>query len=219
MPPARLNATGPDRGKALDTIPVPPEIPEGLPSDLLNRRPDIQEAEQGLRATQARVAAARTAWFPSIALTGALGGESLAFADLFKGSALAWNFAGSLAAPLFNGGLTAAQIDLASANERAAAAQYRDSVIRAFADLRSAFVAKRQAATRTVALEQAVRALRRQQRLATLRYDNGFSSYLEVLDAERALFDSELALVDARRAHLVAGVDLYRALGGGWTPE
>jgi multidrug efflux system outer membrane protein len=219
MSPARLNATGPDRGKALDTIPVPPEIPEGLPSDLLNRRPDIQEAEQGLRATQARVAAARTAWFPSIALTGALGGESLAFADLFKGSALAWNFAGSLAAPLFNGGLTAAQIDLASANERAAAAQYRDSVIRAFADLRSAFVAKRQAATRTVALEQAVRALRRQQRLATLRYDNGFSSYLEVLDAERALFDSELALVDARRAHLVAGVDLYRALGGGWTPE
>jgi multidrug efflux system outer membrane protein len=215
--PQALFGSGAPRGKALDAIPVPPPLPQGLPSDLLNRRPDIQEAEQGLRAAQARVAAARTAWFPTIGLTGAYGGESLAFGDLFKGPARAWSFAGSLAMPLFNSGLTAAQVDLATSSERAAAAAYRETVIRAFADVRAAIVAKAQAADRAAAREQAVNALRRQQRLATLRYDNGYSSYLEVLDAERNLFSAELALSEARRAHLAASVELTRALGGGWS--
>jgi multidrug efflux system outer membrane protein len=163
------------------------------------------------------VAAARTAWFPSIALTGTYGSESLAFGDLFTGPALAWSFVGALAVPIFNSGLTAAQVDLASASERAAAAAYRDTVMRAFAEVRNAIVAKKQAADRAAAREQAVNALRRQQRLATLRYDNGYSSYLEVLDAERTLFSAELALADAQRAHLASAVDLYRVLGGGWT--
>lgn len=216
--PRALFERGAPRGKAIDAIPVPPAVPEGLPSDLLLRRPDIREAEENLRAAQARVAAARTAWFPRIALTGAYGGESLAFGDLFSGPARAWSFAGSLAMPLFNSGLTAAQVDLASANERAAAAAYRQVVIQAFADARNALVAKKQAADRVAARAQAVDALRRQVRLATLRYDNGYSTFLEVLDAERALFSAELALAEARRAHLAAAVDLYRALGGGWTP-
>jgi multidrug efflux system outer membrane protein len=215
--PKALFAQGAPRGKAIDAIPVPPSVPEGLPSDLLLRRPDIREAEENLRAAQARVAAARTAYFPRIALTGAYGGESLAFGDLFSGPARAWSFAGSLAAPLFNSGLTAAQVDLASANERAAAAAYRDTVIRAFADARNALVAKKQAADRVAARLQSMEALRHQVRLATLRYDNGYSAYLEVLDAERALFSAELAYAEARRAHLAAAVDLYRALGGGWT--
>jgi multidrug efflux system outer membrane protein len=119
--------------------------------------------------------------------------------------------------PLFNSGLTAAQVDLARASERAAAAGYRETVIRAFSDARVALTEQKQAADRLAAREQAVNALRRQQRLATLRYDNGYSSYLDVLDAERALFSAELALADARRLHLSAAVDLYRALGGGWT--
>jgi multidrug efflux system outer membrane protein len=215
--PNALFGGGAPRGRSIDDIPVPPSVPEGLPSDLLLRRPDIREAEENLRAAQARVAAARTAWFPRIALTGAYGGESLAFGDLFTGPARAWTFAGSLVAPVFNSGLTAAQVDLASANERAAAAAYRDTVIRAFADARSAITAKKQAADRVGARAQSVDALRRQVRLATLRYDNGFSSYLEVLDAERTLFSAELSLAEARRAHLAASVDLYRALGGGWT--
>lgn len=215
--PNALFGSGAPRGKAVDAIPVPPGVPEGLPSDLLNRRPDIQEAEQGLRATQARVASAQAAWFPTIALTGTYGGESLAVGDLFKGPARAWTFAGALTLPLFNSGLTAAQVDLASSSERLAAAAYRDVVIRAFADARNALVAKKQAADRVAAREQAVNALKRQQRLATLRYDNGYSNYLEVLDAERTLFSAELALAEARRAHLSAAVDLYRALGGGWT--
>jgi multidrug efflux system outer membrane protein len=215
--PQDLFGAGAPRGRTLEAIPVPPPVPQGLPSDLLNRRPDIQETEQALRATQARVAAARTAWFPTIGLTGTYGGESLAFGDLFKGPARAWSFAGSLAMPLFNSGLTAAQVDLASSSERAAAATYRDTVIRAFVDARNAIVARSQAAERAAAREQAVNALRRQQRLATLRYDNGYSNYLEVLDAERALFSAELALSEARRAHLAATVDLTRALGGGWT--
>jgi multidrug efflux system outer membrane protein len=215
--PNALFGTGAPRGRAIDAIPVPPAVPEGLPSDLLLRRPDIREAEENLRAAQARVAAARTAWFPRIALTGAYGGESLAFGDLVTGPARAWSFAGSLVAPVFNSGLTAAQVDLASASERAAAAAYRDTVIRAFADARNAIAAKRQAADRVAARAQSVDALRRQVRLATLRYDNGYSNYLEVLDAERTLFSAELALAEARRAHLAASVDLYRALGGGWT--
>jgi outer membrane protein, multidrug efflux system len=217
--PNALFGSGVPRGKSVDAIPVPPGVPQGLPSDLLNRRPDIQEAEQGLRATQARVAAAQAAWFPVISLTGAYGGESLAFGDLFKGPARAWSYAGALAMPLFNSGLTAAQVDLASSSERSAAASYRDTVIRAFVDARNAIVAKKQAADRTAAREQAVNALRRQQRLATLRYDNGYSNYLEVLEAERSLFSSELALAEARRTNLAACVDLFRALGGGWTPS
>ena len=215
--PKDLFATGAPRGKSIDAIPVPPAVPEALPSDLLNRRPDIREAEEGLRATQARVAAAQAAWFPKIGLTGAFGGESLAFGDLFKGPARAWSYAGSLTMPLFNSGLTAAQVDLASANERNAAANYRAVVIRAFSDARIAIVAKQQALYRSSAREQTVSALRRQVRLANLRYDNGYSNYLDVLDAERALFSAELALADARRQHLSAAVDLYRALGGGWT--
>ena len=215
--PNALFGSGVPRGRSIDAIPVPPAVPEGLPSDLLLRRPDIGEAEENLRAAQARVAAARTAWFPRIALTGAFGGESLAFGDLFTGPARAWTFAGSLVAPVFNSGLTAAQVDLATATERAAAAAYRDTVIRAFADARSAITAKKQAADRVGARAQSVDALRRQVRLATLRYDNGFSNYLEVLDAERTLFSAELSLAEARRAHLAASVDLYRALGGGWT--
>jgi multidrug efflux system outer membrane protein len=218
--PNTLFGGGAPRGRTIDAIPVPPAVPEGLPSDLLLRRPDIREAEENLRAAQARVAGARTAWFPRIALTGAYGGESLAFGDLFSGPARAWTFAGSLVAPVFNAGLTAAQVDLASANERAAAAAYRDTVIRAFADTRNAITAKKQAADRVASRAQSVDALRRQVRLATLRYDNGFSNYLEVLDAERTLFSAELSLAEARRAHLAASVDLYRALGGGWTmPE
>lgn len=215
--PGELFGNGIPRGKGLAVIPVPPAVPEGLPSDLLLRRPDIQEAEQALRATQARVAAARTAWFPTIGLTGVYGGESLAIGDLFSGPARAWSFAGSLAMPVFNSGLTAAQVDLASASERAAAATYRDTVIRAFSDARNAITAQKQGADRVAARAQSVEALRRQVRLATLRYDNGYSSYLEVLDAERTLFSAELALSEARRAHLAAAVDLYRALGGGWT--
>lgn len=204
------------RGTALDALPIPPAVPEGLPADLLLRRPDIQEAEASLVAARARVGAARAAWFPRITLTGSLGGESLALADLFSGPARAWQFVGQLTAPVFNAGLTAAQVDLASANERAAAAQYRDRVIRAFADARSALVARTQAADRVTARAQSVEALTRQTRLATLRYDNGYSNYLEVLDAERALFSAELALAQARATQLVAVVDLYRALGGGW---
>jgi multidrug efflux system outer membrane protein len=212
-----LFARGIERGKGIEAIPVPPSVPQDLPSDLLLRRPDIQEAEQALRAAQARVAAARTAWFPTISLTGAYGGESLALGDLFKGPARAWSFAGSLAAPVFNAGLTAAQIDLASSSERAAAASYRETVIRAFTDTRNAITAQKQGADRVSARAQSVDALRRQVRLATLRYDNGYSNYLEVLDAERALFSAELALSDARRAHLASVVDLYRSLGGGWS--
>lgn len=206
------------RGADIGAIPIPPGVPEGLPSQLLLRRPDIQEAEATLRAAQARVAGARAAYFPVIGLTGSYGGESLALADLFSGPARTWSFAGSFFVPIFNSGRTAAQVDLATAGERSAAAAYRDTVIRAFAEVRGAIVAHRQASERVSARAQSIAAVRRSLRLATLRYDNGYSSYLDLLEAERSLFSAELAAVDARRAQLAAVVDLYRSLGGGWTP-
>ncbi|APV50155.1 hypothetical protein BWI17_10950 [Betaproteobacteria bacterium GR16-43] len=218
MSPRELVQGGVVRGKDIDAIPVPPALPEGMPSDLLLRRPDIQEAEQNLRATQARVAGARAAYFPVIGLTGSYGGESVAFGDLFSGPARAWSFVGSLAMPVFNSGRTAAQVDLASASERAAVAAYRDTVIRAFSEARTALTETRQASERVSARQQSVVALRRALRLATLRYDNGYSSYLDLLDAERQLFAAELAVADAQRLQLSAAVDLYRALGGGWQP-
>ncbi|QJR12130.1 putative efflux pump outer membrane protein TtgC [Usitatibacter rugosus] len=218
MSPRELVEGGVVRGKDIDVIPVPPALPEGMPSDLLLRRPDIQEAEQTLRAAQARIAGARAAYFPVIGLTGAYGGESLAFGDLFSGPARAWSFVGALTMPVFNSGRTAAQVDLATASERAAIAAYRNTVIQAFAETRSALTATRQSSERVSARQQSVSALRRAYRLANLRYDNGYSSYLDLLDAERQLFAAELSVADAQRLQLSAVVALYRALGGGWVP-
>ena len=218
MSPRELVEGGVVRGKDIDVIPVPPALPEGMPSDLLLRRPDIQEAEQTLRAAQARIAGARAAYFPIIGLTGSYGGESLAFGDLFSGPARAWSFVGALGMPLFTGGRTAAQVDLATANERAAIAAYRNTVIQAFSETRSALTATRQSSERVSARQQSVVALRRAYRLASLRYDNGYSSYLDLLDAERQLFAAELSVADAQRVQLSAVVALYRALGGGWAP-
>lgn len=191
-------------------------VPAALPSDLLLRRPDIQQAEQNLRATQARVSAARAAYFPKISLTGFLGVESPQLSSLFSSGNGAWSFAGNLAQPIFNNGLTAAQVDQAKAQEKAALANYRLAVSQAFADTRAA-LANYQTADeklRVLLAEQDV--LKRQLYLANLRYNNGYSSYLEVLDSERSLFQGQLSLEDALRQKRAALVTLYRVLGGGW---
>ncbi|MBB5189515.1 multidrug efflux system outer membrane protein [Silvimonas terrae] len=214
--PQQIIETLPERGKRIDEIGHPPVIPSGLPSDLLLRRPDIQQAEATLIGARARVEAARAAYFPTISLTGLAGVESLAFGDLFTGAAKTWSFAGNLGMPLFNGGLTAAQVDQARGIEREALAVYRGTVQSAFGDVRAALVVNDQAAKATEALRNKVQALTRQLRLANLRYDNGYSSYLDVLDTERNLFDARLSLVQAQLAELNDRVSLYKAVGGGW---
>ncbi|MDR3426651.1 MULTISPECIES: efflux transporter outer membrane subunit [Silvimonas] len=214
--PKDIVQTLPPRGKRIEEIGHPPTIPAGLPSDLLLRRPDIQQAEASLIAARARVEAARAGYFPTVSLTGLAGVESLAFGNLFTGAAKTWSFAGDLAMPLFNGGLTAAQVDQARAVEREALAGYRGAVQNAFGDVRGALVVNNQAAKVTQAQNAKVIALTRQLHLATLRYDNGYSSYLDVLDTERNLFDARLSLVQAQLAELNDRVALYKAVGGGW---
>jgi multidrug efflux system outer membrane protein len=192
-------------------------VPEGLPSQLLERRPDIREAEQRLIAANARIGAARAAYFPVIALTGYLGSESASLANLFSGPARIWQFAAALTAPIWNAGRLDAQVDQVNARQREALANYEKAVQNSFADVRVA-IAYHAAALET-AQTQARRsaALAQSLKLARLRYDNGVSSLIDVLDAERNLLAAELSRVDALGAQKSAVADLVKALGGGWS--
>lgn len=207
----------PDGTRGADKNDAPPPIvPEGLPSDLLARRPDIVQAEQRLIAANARIAVARAAMFPRIALTGYLGSESRQLTDLFSGPALIWQLAASLAQPIFQGGRTQAEIDAAKAREAQALAQYQKALQESFREVRQALAAQTRSREVFDAESARVAALNDTLRLARIRYENGLASQLEVLDAERNLLAAELNRVDALRAQRVAVADLVRSLGGGW---
>lgn len=192
-------------------------IPEGLPSDLLLRRPDIVEAEQLLIAANARIGVARAALFPRIALTGYLGSESASLGDLFSAPARIWQLAFALAQPIFQAGRLRAEVDAVQARERQALAQYQKTVQTAFGEVREALVAQARSREAYAAESDRVAALRETLRLARIRYEHGLSSQLEVLDAERNLLQAELNRIDALRAQRAAVADVVRALGGGWT--
>ncbi|HEX5759595.1 MAG TPA: efflux transporter outer membrane subunit [Thermoanaerobaculia bacterium] len=204
-----------ERGGALTAV-AAPEVPVGLPSALLARRPDVVAAERRLAAANARIGAARAAYFPSIALTGFAGTESAELASLFGSGTGVWQAALGLVEPIFNAGRTRRQVEAARAREQQALAAYTRAVQGAFAEVEDALVARRTGAAEREILARQVEALARARRLAELRYEAGESSYLEVLDAERSLFRAELELSRARRNELAATVDLMRALGGGW---
>jgi multidrug efflux system outer membrane protein len=189
-------------------------VPSGLPSELLLRRPDIVEAEQRLVAANARVAVARSAYFPSIRLTGFLGSESADLGDLFTAPAGIWSFAAGLAQPIYAGGRLQAQREAAGARERAALAQYQGAVRDAFREVRQALSAQLRARESFEAQSARVAALAETLRLARLRYSSGVSSQLDVLDAERGLLAAQTARIEALRAQRAAVADLYRALGG-----
>jgi multidrug efflux system outer membrane protein len=199
-----------------DALPIA-VIPEGLPSDLLLRRPDIVEAEQLLIAANARIGVARASLFPRIALTGYLGTESASLGDLFTAPARIWQLAFGLAQPIFQGGRLRAEVDAVKARERQALAQYQKTVQTAFGEVRDALVAQARSRDVYVAESDRVVALRETLRLARVRYEHGLSSQLEVLDAERNLLQAELNRIDALRAQRAAVADVVRALGGGWT--
>jgi multidrug efflux system outer membrane protein len=200
-----------DRGE-----PPAPVVPEGLPSDLLLRRPDVVQAEQRLIAANARIASARAALFPRISLTGYLGGESASLGDLFSGPARIWQLAFALAQPIFQGGRLSGEIEAVRAQERQALAQYQKTLQEAFREVREALIRQDRSREIFEAEGARVRALEGSVRLARIRYDNGRSSQLEVIDAERNLFQAELNRIDALRAQRAAAADLVKALGGGW---
>lgn len=186
--PRELMTSQVPRGKTVTELTTPPLIPAELPSQLLEQRPDLRAAEARLIAANARIGVAKAAYFPNISLTGNLGSESLRLADLFSAPAQIWSFVGQLAMPIFDFGKTGAAVDAASARQRQALADYTQAVQNAFRETYVALQAHRTSREQFAAQTAQVDALRRALRLAQLRYDNGYSSYLEVLDAQRNLF-------------------------------
>ena len=207
-----------ERGQRLESL-ASPVIPSGLPSELLTRRPDILEAEQRLVASNALIGAARALYFPRISLTALAGLASAALGNLFTGSARTWSFVGDVAGPIYTGGGLASATAQAEARREQSLAAYELTIQNAFADVEDALVAVQTLREIEESLERRVAALEQGLQLARLRYDNGYSDSLDVLDTERNLFSAQLSLAAARGDRYRALVDLYRALGGDWIDE
>jgi outer membrane protein, multidrug efflux system len=207
------------RGRPLLQQLALPAIPAGLPSSLLERRPDVQEAEGQLAAATARIGVAKSDYFPRLFLTGAAGAGGIKIDGSWFGPQGILAIAPQLTLPIFNTGRIGAGVDSATAQAQEALERYRQTVQQAFRDVSDSLVEHRKRGEFRVQQENLVTSLRDAARLADVRYRGGVSSYLEVLDTERQLFDSELQLAQAQRDELLAVVRLYRALGGGWQPE
>jgi multidrug efflux system outer membrane protein len=195
---------------------VAPQIPEGLPSALLQRRPDILQAEQNLVAANANVGATRALYYPNISLTGALGSVSTAFSDLFTGPASAMLLSGSVAGPIFTFGGIEGQVKTAEARNREAEYFYRQTVLNAFRETNDALTGSQKKIAEVELQQQRVDSLREFARLAKLRFDKGVAGYLDVLVAENELFAAELNSVRLLSERQVQVVNVYQAMGGGW---
>ncbi|MDN3921311.1 efflux transporter outer membrane subunit [Roseateles violae] len=203
------------RGLSIDRLALP-AVPAGLPSELLERRPDIREAEQALVAANARIGAAKAQYFPRISLTGLFGGASTSLNNLFESPGRVWSFAGSVSMPIFTAGGIAGQVTSAEAQQRAALYGYQQAVQASFRDVEDALIGSRKIRERFDAQALQVQALRSYARHARARYEEGFSSYLEVLDAQRSLFSAELRYTQDQADTFAQVIALYKALGGGW---
>lgn len=202
------------RGEALLAQPAPPELPVGLPASLLERRPDVQEAERRLAAATARIGVAEAARLPQISLTGAAGVASTSLADLLTSGT--WSVGSALLQPIFNAGRLRNRVAVAEAQAEEAALGWQATVLRSLREVSDGLVAYQRQREARATQELLVAAARDARRLADLRYRGGASSYLEVLDSESRLFTAEIALAQAQLAERAAYVELYRALGGGW---
>jgi multidrug efflux system outer membrane protein len=196
---------------------VPPDIPPGLPSELLDRRPDILEARYRAKAQNARIGVAQAMRLPAISLTGVFGLASDDLSDLTTGEE-AWSISGSLLGPVFQFGKNSRRVDVERERALQAALNYEQTVLEAFREVEDALVGVRTYRTQMEAGERKLAAARNAARLSAERYDKGVTSYLEVLDTERTLFSVELELSELRQAYLNSYVRLYKALGGGWGP-
>ena len=206
------------RGRHLDSL-VLPAVPAGLPSQLLDRRPDLRQAEQNLIAANARIGVAKALYFPTISLTGQYGAESLDLSKLFTGPAKQWSYGLPITMPIFTAGATAGQVRAAEAVKEQNLARYQQVIQQAFREVEDALIDQRKSREQLSIQRQQVDALRSYSSLATVRYENGYTSYLEVLDAERSLFNAELAYTQTQGVLFRALVNLYKSMGGGWVAQ
>lgn len=206
------------RGAALEEQVITPDVPAGLPAELLVRRPDIRNAERSLAAQTARIGVARAARFPTISLTGSGGYVSNDLDQLLDSDASIWNLGANILAPIYNAGQNRSREEAEIARTEQLLRQYELTVQQAFREVEDALAAVRTLQDERAARDRQVVAARSAAFLSRARYDGGVTSYLEVLEAERSLFDSEILASAAQRAQLTAVVDLYKALGGGWIP-
>ncbi len=207
------------RGASLRDHPLPPEVPAGLPSALLERRPDIVEAEQRLIAANAKIGVAKAAFFPQISLTGNFGAQSLQFSDLFVGASRVWSFGPGLTVPLFNAGRNRANLEMSRAQQEQALVSYERTIQQAFREVEDALLAHQKIREVRTEWERLVDLSREALELAKLEYLNGKASYLEVLVARREALNAETVLAQTQRNHLLTVVQLYKSLGGGWAPQ
>ena len=206
------------RDRAIDKL-VLPQVPAGLPSELLERRPDLRQAEQQLIAANARIGVAKAQFFPSISLTALLGTASASLSGLFQGAAKTWAYAGTLGQPIFTGGSLVSQLLVTEAQQKQALLQYQKAIQTAFQEVSDALIDQAKTREQLAAQARQVEALRDYARLARLRYDNGYTSYLEVTDAETKLFNAELQYTQAQGQLFFALINVYKAMGGGWVDQ
>lgn len=207
------------RGRPLIEEPLPPDVPPGLPSSLVERRPDIREAEQLLVAANAQIGVAKAQFFPQIALTGSGGGSfgrSSAFSGLMSSRLGIWSYGANVSQPIFTGGALKGNLKLAESQHQLELIAYRQTIQRAFGEVSDALIGYQKLHEVRVRQEDTVADLRQSVVLSNMRYSGGTTTYLEVLDGQRSLFAAELTLAQARGNEYQSLVQLYRSLGGGW---
>lgn len=204
------------RGMAITEQPNPDDVPAGLPSQLLERRPDIQEAEQALVAANAQIGVARAQLFPQISLSGTAGTESIGLGNVFSWGARSWNYTASATQPIFNAGSLRANVRLTEAQKEQAVLSYQQTIQTAFEQVSNALIAERKLRDYRGHQEALTTATRESSNLAQIRYKGGVTSYLEVLTNETNFLTAEIALARARLAERLELVQLYNSLGGGW---
>ncbi|BCX68310.1 MULTISPECIES: efflux transporter outer membrane subunit [Pseudomonas] len=206
------------RGRDLGQLALP-SVPAGLPSDLLQRRPDLHQAELNLISANAQIGAAKAQYFPTISLTGLLGSVSNQLSNLFTGPAATWSYGVAASMPIFTAGGIAGQVQQAEAFQQQTLLTYQQAIQSAFRDVENALIASTKSREQMAYQDRQVEALRTYAHYARLRYDNGYTSYIEVLDAERSLFDAELNYTRTRATVFTSMIDLYKATGGGWVTK
>jgi multidrug efflux system outer membrane protein len=206
------------RGKTIDEL-TPPAVPAGLPSDLLFNRPDLRQAEQNLVAANANIGVAKALYYPTLSLTGFFGFASMELSDLFQGPAKMWSYAAPVTAPIFTAGAIEGQVRAAEAVQQQTLVRYQQVIQTAFREVDDNLVDHQRTKEQLAALGRETTALRDYVRLARLRYDNGYTSYLEVLYSQTLLYNSEILYTQAQGTLIQSLVNLYKAMGGGWVVE
>jgi outer membrane protein, multidrug efflux system len=199
------------------SLPMPPVPPAGLPSDLLENRPDVRQAEQNLVAQNAQIGIAKAALYPSISLTAEYGGESLLLKNLLKSGARIWTLGLGLDLPIFDSGKRNARVDQVTAKQKQALAEYQTAIQNAFREVNDALVNRRLNAEREQALTRSTTSAKNALSVAENRYKAGYSAYLDVLDAQRVYNDASIASIQAKQATFLSTVELFKALGGDWS--